>query len=146
MTGATSDVILKVLTGTGILLFLFGVSTVLFRKKKQRLKKLWIAIGTTGIISAILKFIVEKPRPVEPQYFFGSIPDYAFPSLHTAFAFAVLPFVWKEAPKYKYVFLALAVIVGINRIYFQEHDFIDVLAGAVLGLAIGWGIQRKWKK
>ena len=93
-----------------------------------------------GIEKAIVKQLVERERP------FVSIGDsikvrgpafegLSFPSGHstTAFAFAVLlsaflPRRWRPVP------LVWAVIVAIARLYYGEHNVLDVVAGAALGI------------
>lgn len=85
---------------------------------------------------------------------------YGFVSSHAANAFAVVVFlVLRYAKKMKpswplaVVLLAWAAIVGYSRIYLGKHYPGDVICGALLGSAIGWGvwwlvglIERKFLK
>ncbi len=142
-TDILSYAILEFVTSTGLLLFLICISTVVLWKKKNELRKLWCSILCSGVLTLLLKFLIQRQRPLMPEYFFANIPDYSFPSLHTALAFAIIPFFWKDSLKYKYLFLLFAWIIAGSRIYFQEHYWSDVLAGALLGYCIGLFIQKR---
>lgn len=145
MTAAIiSSPILDFVTSTFLLFLLLSLSTFFLWKKKKMLLKLWISLLSTGVVTLLLKFYIQRPRPLAPEYFFGTIPDYSFPSLHTALAFAMIPFFWKTFPKWKYMFFFLACIVAISRIYFQKHYMGDVVGGAFIGFFIGFIILKKY--
>lgn len=94
-----------------------------------------------GIEKGLVKQLVERERP------FTSIGDeiivrgpafsgLSFPSGHTTTAFALgvlvagfLPPKWRPVP------IGWAFIVGIARMYYGEHNLLDVVAGAALGTA-----------
>ena len=92
---------------------------------------------------------------IEPEYFFGSIPDYSFPSLQTAVAFAAIPFLWNmfQAPKYwsvlrrkaRILFVSYAVIIMWSRVILQEHYASDVIVGALIGISTAAIIQKMIK-
>ena len=64
--------------------------------------------------------------------------DASFPSGHTAASFAAV-FALKTAgsPLWKPA-LAVAVVIAFSRLYLYVHWPSDVLAGALLGAAVGW--------
>ncbi|MBP3510292.1 phosphatase PAP2 family protein [Oscillibacter sp.] len=64
--------------------------------------------------------------------------DASFPSGHTAASFAAV-FALKAAgsPLWKPA-LAVAVVIAFSRLYLYVHWPSDVLAGALLGAAVGW--------
>ena len=67
------------------------------------------------------------------------MPDSAsFPSGHTATAFAAAVAVALIYPRLGRPLLALAVVVGISRVYLGMHYALDVTAGMVLGIAVGF--------
>lgn len=137
--------IVEFMTSTLFLLILLFFSSLAIWKNKEECNKLWISLLGSGILTLLLKFLIQRPRPLMPEYFFANIPDYSFPSLHTALAFATIPFLWKASPKYKYFFLLLACILALTRVYFQKHYLSDVIAGAVVGIGVAYVIMNKIK-
>lgn len=93
--------------------------------RKQFLKAFAGTVATT----IVLKKTIDKERP--------NGDDEAFPSGHAATAFAGAAFLhrrygWRDAlPAY-----ALSAYVGWTRVHADEHEWEDVLGGAVV--AIGW--------
>ena len=123
-----------------IFIILLLIPTILLWKEKRDkwIFPIWLAIISSAVIAFIAKLIVQRTRPLGMEYLFNIIPDYAFPSLHTAAAFASLFILAKAYPKYKYLFISYAVIVGLSRIYLKAHYFSDVVAGAALGCGVGY--------
>jgi hypothetical protein len=62
---------------------------------------------------------------------------YSMPSNHAVVAFAfILPFYRMFKNRARYLFLAVALLVGFSRVYVGVHYPSDVVAGAVLGVVI----------
>jgi membrane-associated phospholipid phosphatase len=83
------------------------------------------------------KMIIERPRP-DQDLWRESSGTWGYPSGHTSTAFAVatvvaalLPRRWRWAP-----FVA-ATIVGLARMHVGVHYPMDVVGGALIGLATG---------
>ena len=57
--------------------------------------------------------------------------------------FCAVPLLSKEFPKFRYVWIFLACLVGFSRIYFGFHFLSDVIAGAVIGYLLGAFVIRK---
>ena len=72
--------------------------------------------------------------------------DASFPSGHTAASFAAV-FALKTAgsPLWKPA-LAVAVVMAFSRLYLYVHWPSDVLAGALLGAAVGWAGAKIMEK
>jgi membrane-associated phospholipid phosphatase len=121
----------------GILLFVF----------KKRFLSLMVlsSYALSGIIVQVLKYYIIEARPAvylkdsSYQYFIEDVTLHnlhAFPSGHTATAFAmaaILSFAAKNK-YYSILYTAAAILVGYSRIYLAQHFIDDVLAGAVIGL------------
>ena len=131
---------------SSILIFIF--LTVLFLSRKSRRKlilPLWLTFATTVFIVAPMKYFISRLRP----YQLNLIPtlnsliesshltwDYSFPSFHAALAFSSIPFLNKEFPKFKWLWISLAILISFSRIYFGLHFPTDVFFGAIIGYSI----------
>ncbi len=94
-------------------------------------------------LNYVLKAIVDRSRPPEAIGFealVGVPGSPSFPSGHAMTAFAVAGAVALLAPRLRWPVLGLAALIAFSRVYLGVHFWIDVLAGAALGLAIGLGV------
>jgi undecaprenyl-diphosphatase len=88
-----------------------------------------------GLASAV-KAAVGEHRPHVSRLV--SLPHSAsFPSGHTSIAFACATVLSALAPRAAPAFFALALAIGYSRLYVGVHWPLDVLGGAVLGVATG---------
>ena len=113
-----------------------------------------IAVLLGSVLSGAIKEMVGRLRPpfADPSFIAAtSAPDTpSFPSGHTTTAFAAAAAVGVFYPRLRLPLYGLAALVGLSRIYLGVHFGLDVLAGAVLGVAIGlgvaWGTRRLWRQ
>ena len=129
--------------GTGCLV---AASLVWSLDRKNRIA-VPLLVGSTliaGVVSAVLKVLVLRPRPfVDPAIIGDSVTLseavlnnflQSFPSGHTATAFALamaLSFLYRNG---KPLFFVFAFLVGLQRIISQNHFPSDVIAGALVGV------------
>ena len=104
-------------------------------------------------LNYVLKALVDRSRPPEAIGFdalVGVPGSPSFPSGHAMTAFAVAGAVALLAPRLRRPVLALAAVIAFSRVYLGVHFWIDVLAGAALGLAVGlcvaWPLQRSGRR
>ncbi len=131
--------------GDGFFCLAVGILLFLFKRRFSGFLVI-VSYALSGIIAQILKYYVEEPRPAillkdsDYRYFIDDVTLHnlhAFPSGHTASAFAlaaILSFSIKKK-QYSILFLLGAILVGYSRIYLAQHFPDDVLAGAIIGIA-----------
>ncbi len=128
----------------GIFLILFILATCLsLLHNKKRIFTVWLSFAVTSMIVLLFKLLIHRIRPFEEfglntlNFLIGggySNWNLSFPSFHTAIAFSAVPFFKGNMKKYWIVFSCL---VGFSRLFFALHYLSDIIAGAVIGLAVG---------
>ena len=88
-------------------------------------------IGTGAVIFGV-KEIVRRKRPLDNR-----LGNPAFPSGHTAYAFATATVLGDRYPKLRIPLYIGAGLVGLSRIYLGRHYASDVIGGAAVGTIAG---------
>jgi membrane-associated phospholipid phosphatase len=109
-----------------------------------------MSFAVASLLVFLLKDLVDRARPavadpaVQPLVATPHSPS--FPSGHTAAAFAAAAVVGSFHPRLRLPLHTLAALVAVSRVYLGVHYWLDVLAGAALGLAVGlaavWASRR----
>ncbi|MGD0818847.1 MAG: phosphatase PAP2 family protein [Methanomassiliicoccales archaeon] len=68
--------------------------------------------------------------------------DYSFPSGHATGAFAVFSAWCFKEKKYYVPLLGVAALIALSRVYIGVHFPLDVIAGTMIGLIIGFSVAR----
>ena len=92
---------------------------------------------STGIIVWGMKEIIGRKRPLDDV-----VGNPAFPSGHTAYAFAGATLLGARYPKLRIPLYIGAGLVGVTRIYLGRHYASDVIAGAAVGTITGALVSR----
>ncbi len=83
----------------------------------------------------------QRPRPcqIEPHCWSRVLPpdQFSFPSGHTMTAFSIALVVSYFYPSLEGVLFFLALSIAVSRIVLGMHFLSDVLAGVVMGVALG---------
>ncbi|MFW9873991.1 MAG: phosphatase PAP2 family protein [Candidatus Thorarchaeota archaeon] len=137
---------IKFISSEVIIFFLVTILFLWKKNKREWILPLWFTIGLSAVISFLLKVIVQRQRPFQlgiisllpnlekASY---SIWNFSFPSSHAFLAFAVLPFLSKEYPKLKYIWIIFACLIALSRVYLGLHFLSDVLVGGTMGYLLG---------
>lgn len=104
-------------------------------------KQLVAAFTVDVMLYKVIKKAFSRPRPfvdVPSVTMLLAPPDeFSFPSGHTAAAFVVATVVGVWFVALVPLLLAVAVLIGISRVYLGVHYPTDVIAGAFLGVVSG---------
>ncbi|MGD9342868.1 MAG: phosphatase PAP2 family protein [Desulfuromonadales bacterium] len=134
--------------GDGSLWIATGIFLFTFNHDNSRLVALaaLLAVGASILLFMCLKNVIGRPRPFESWQALTCMmapPDkFSFPSGHTMTAFAVWGVLFVGLPSLSHIYLVIAVLIGLSRIFLGLHYPSDVLVGAVLGGGIGLGFAH----
>lgn len=96
------------------------------------------------MVSGLLKLWVDRDRPPladpDPEPLVRLPATGSFPSGHATVAFACATALALAVPRLALPLYALAALVAWSRVYVGVHYPLDVLAGAVLGVALALAI------
>jgi len=95
--------------------------------------------------SFVLKDFFGRIRPCnaleDARILAGCTGSFSFPSSHAVNNFAVALFFLRLYPAYSKGLLTAAVLVTLSRTYVGVHYPSDIIAGALIGWAIGYGFS-----
>lgn len=132
-----------------IWIMFFGLSIVWVIDGRFRKEQVLHAIMSTvlaWVITQMIKGLFPTLRPFEMN---GNPPltitipgDGAFPSAHTAAAFALATTMWLHNKKEGMIFVVVALAIGLGRVLGNVHFPLDIIGGAVLGVIVAFAIDR----
>ncbi|MCX6746908.1 MAG: phosphatase PAP2 family protein [Candidatus Pacearchaeota archaeon] len=135
------------LASSEIVIFFVLTTFFIWKEKKRRwIAPLWLSLGTSAVISFMLKITIQRQRPYQLnlvsllsslQEASHSIWNFSFPSSHAMIAFSAIPIISEQFPKLKYIWIGFAILICFSRLYFGLHFLSDVLAGALIGYILG---------
>jgi len=98
------------------------------------------ADASAELLSGALKWAIPRHRP--RLHSLVPMPHgHSFPSGHAATSFACATVIAGAAPRWRLACYALAALIAFSRLYNGVHFPLDVIAGAALGIAIGFAIR-----
>jgi undecaprenyl-diphosphatase len=108
---------------------------------KQLMVRMLCAVGTVYVASELLGLAWQRERPfTKLEHVHGLIehrPERSFPSRHVASALAMATIGSRAHSRLGGLMAWLACLLGVSRVATGVHFPSDVLAGGVLGIAIG---------
>lgn len=135
----------KLITNLGGVYVLIAATIILgiFIKNNRVKHAIIINIIIITIFNQLLKYIVQRPRPIENRLIKES--GYSFPSGHSMISMAFYGLIIYFCHKYiknkslKNIciifFSILILLIGISRIYLGVHYASDVIAGFMISIA-----------
>ncbi len=112
--------------------------------------------GESFVLAALLlqipKQLIGRSRPnsgEDPFQFNGPFKGSGLPSGHTTAVFAVASVFanqYSDSPTVPIISYSIATVVGLSRIYDNQHWLSDVVGGAALGIAVGNLVSGKHNK
>lgn len=129
--------------GDGWVWYTLGLALLAFGGAQR-----YVATGSAALAAVagillfkLLKKMSQRPRPcqIEPHCWARVLPPdkFSFPSGHTMTAFSVALAISYFYPSLEGLLFFLAASIGASRILLGMHFLSDVLAGIVLGVALG---------
>jgi len=117
-----------------------------------RLGGMQILVGGVGaaVLGRLAKDAISRGRPEDLlsqlHLYAGNSDGYGFPSGHSTFvAVCVTILIFHVKPSFRPLLIALAIIVGISRLYLGAHLPLDVIGGWALGIACGLSVILAWR-
>ena len=126
---------------------MFWIITAVVLLCIPKTRKIGLSMGVALIIGLLvgnvfLKNVVARIRPYDlntgVELLISKLSDFSFPSGHTLASFEGATVLLIRNKKLGIPAMILAVIIAFSRLYLYVHYPTDVLAGALLGIAIAF--------
>lgn len=145
MRTAFGDKIMPIITAlgnAGVVWIILAIVLCMIPKYRKNGVALIIALVLDVVFcNLLLKPIVARPRPFtinnDVKLLIKAPTDFSFPSGHTACAFSSAFSLWFGKNKLWIPAMILSVLIAFSRMYLYVHYPSDVLAGILLGFAVG---------
>lgn len=136
------DSIMPRITDLGSLIFsgLLPLILIVINAGRSRILgiEMLASLSFSQVFVQILKRTLTRERPYNIleniKTFDIVLKDYSFPSGHTTASFSMATILTYYLPQFMILFIALAFLVGISRIYLAVHYPSDVIVGIILGV------------
>jgi undecaprenyl-diphosphatase len=127
-----------------------SITLALVLMDRSRLRAAAVVIAALTLAFAmtdlVIKPVVARARPFETAVATRVIDrrplTYSFPSGHAASSFAAAMTLSRLWPAGRGALWVLAILVSLSRIYVGVHYPLDVIGGALLGIASAWIAHR----
>ena len=154
-------------SNTLLLLLAAGLGIFLLRARDRRFALACVALAlltfalTDAASHRLLKPLFDRPRPCNPRYFSDGVQQIfphgrfllgmsgtrSFPSTHAVNVGAQAALWSGLVPRGRAAFWTVAIVVAYSRVYVGMHYPADVVAGVLVGAALGLlmlRLGRRW--
>lgn len=125
--------------GNGGMIWIISILVFLIPKKTRKMALLAaISLLLGWSCNELIKHLAVRTRPYDAittlQRLVPKPSGYSFPSGHTCVAFSTAMIYFRMLPKKEgSIFLILAILIGLSRLYVGVHYPTDVLVGCIVG-------------
>jgi undecaprenyl-diphosphatase len=117
----------------GLVFLAIALVLALLRRRPALFVLVLAADGAADVVTTLLKELTGRQRP-SVHRLGPSVGSSSFPSGHAATSFACATVLAAFVPRLRAPLFALAVLIGLSRLYNGDHYPLDVLAGAAFGV------------
>lgn len=133
---------ITLLGNAGVIWIIIAVLLLLWRKHRECGSSLSLGLIMSLLIGNVfLKNVIARPRPCwideSVDLLIANPTDYSFPSGHTLSSFIAATILFSYNKAWGIAAYMLASMIALSRLYLYVHFPSDILAGVVLGIAIG---------
>jgi undecaprenyl-diphosphatase len=121
--------------GYGLIWLGVGLALSLLWRRATPFVLVLLADAAADGLARLLKFVVGTRRPSGGGPLIAIPHSDSFPSGHAATSFACATVLTALVPRAAPAFYVLALAIGYSRVYVGVHWPLDVVGGAVLGIA-----------
>jgi undecaprenyl-diphosphatase len=119
----------------GFVWLVIGLALAIVWRRVQPLALVVVTVAVADGIASLLKVAIGENRPADRGSLLTIPHSHSFPSGHTTVAFAAATVLAWLLPRAAPAFFTLALAIGYSRIYVGVHWPLDVVGGAVIGIA-----------
>lgn len=144
---------LGVWTDAGLAVFAVLILIGLWNARRQGARAIAVAVAAPVAVAIavgvaeVVKRLVGEVRPcysLPHAYYVNACPgrsDYAFPSAHSAFAFAVVAALWLVDRRLSVIAAGFAVFEGFTRVYLGDHYPHDIAGSIIVAMPVAYLIS-----
>ena len=121
------------------------IAVLMLCSKKYRVTGIMLAVGLIGSLligNIVLKPLVGRMRPFQVKegidLLIAAPRDFSFPSGHTLSSVISATILLLREKKIGYAATVTAFLIAFSRLYLYVHFPTDIIAGAVIGIIIGF--------
>ena len=109
--------------------------------------EVFLVVVASAILKEGMNLLVTVPRPSEQGIVvYQHLETPSFPSGHVMTAFAMWGMLYVRRHVHLALAAAIAIMVGLSRMYLGTHYLIDVIVGAAAGIITAWVVTKNWKQ